>query len=1497
MSAAGSRRVHSSRGRRTHPSQAVEGKKPSGSVTRLPSIRNSAPRGGRSRSSISEAGKQRRVQRDAELILAECLWHLCGENAEETMNNVLAVVNMRRSGALEPRKGLPLWQRVQAIVVVANQEGVRRIQMAIPCEKVLFFFDSSLRLLELPSKISCPWRQDEFASLPSLRKYLVGATLNNKAFLQKVAGDPAHVVVQTLLHSLKEQRAAFSTMTLYNLAVVMVAVQRFELASHFIACCSELIEVCLRIDISGCKEVQPLYNAYIVNIAKHAITCHHLVAALAAWCRMRDVEMYHCQLAVCCAQRFIDPKSLLAIRCKQRLLAARDGSSALMMSENEPPRLPMLTDDLSLVSDPLFIVLLERVEKIQVPSRLENYMSQLMSRRGPLASCKLGLLPPIKRGRQRSSGTRRVPTPGRKRTPTSRERLPMPRRVMSSTSRRSQPKSGEKSEISISTTAVMESFKKERAATPPRDEAVFSMSPSSRPGSPALITLVPKTAFYCYKHLRKELRQLMRELGDHVSYEATATTNLTEGRESLGGISIHESIISESKVVSPNPKTYMQIMDRKLRFLSRVFPDEEFERKKLAIVIIQSFWRGAVDRRECRRLQSMVHETTIRREAAEIIQRAFRNHCATRECIRKKKELRAHRIVVQRVTLIQRYLYQKNSVEKTGGKKVMFIKRAIAEILEARRRNAAAIRLQSFWRMCTVWMWLRRVVAATRKIQCVLRGHRGRVRARERRVYVRLEEQKRIARHTMAARPIQAWWRNVLLLRACKAILTRRQRDVMLYLEEIEEKFNVEWERIKHLPNVELCILKILAVLRGFHCRVEIAWQRKRMHILRRFFLCILWKKREQRRLKCLREERQGFRMLRRRREEVLDAVLRIQCAARRWLASRVRSVLWAELQSKHHQARVIQRTYRRHVGRRWIRALKEEARLEEEKRMVGQIIHYSASKIQATWRMYIERRSQAEYLRFLLWERHILSSRIQRAWRAHKARLQSHWRRLHEEDTHRHFQERQYRLMAVIRIQSVVRMFLARQKLLHAGVRLRPTPAFLNWCAQRIQCAWRRYAAYEYVQQLRFSRSYYDQQKINMESLYTYATMIQSLVRAKILNVRRVAARLLEVENDDEDHKRKREAAMRSYYAAITTQQKGRLLEDFLRPQPATPTSSVTTEGVASSPADAGPEDSQEDGERLAEELVQLVQRCGRGALARRSMFSVLSDTPRWKAAVDIQRVWRGYCSRQLVEVYYEFPAEEVRTEGDRSEKGGNMENVEEFVNSQPAIPTSSVTTEGVEGVEGVASSPADAGPEDSQEDGERLAEELVQLVQRCGRGALARRSMFSVLSDTPRWKAAVDIQRVWRGYCSRQLVEVYYEFFVEEVRTEGDRSEKGGNMENVEEFVNSQPATPTSSVTTEGVEGVASSPADAGPEDSQEDGERLAEELVQLVQRCGRGALARRNMFSVLSDTPRWKAAVDIQRVWRGYCSRQLVEVYYEFFVEEVRTEGDRSEKGGSA
>ncbi|ESL08572.1 hypothetical protein TRSC58_03723 [Trypanosoma rangeli SC58] len=729
------------------------------------------------------------------------------------------------------------------------------------------------------------------------------------------------------------------------------------------------------------------------------------------------------------------------------------------------------------------------------------------------------------------------------------------------------------SESSVMTSALLDTLRKERAATPPREDDLFAMDFVTRPETPPLITFVPKPAFHCYKHLRKELRRLMCEIGKEARVAmSTTTTTGAEFRESVDGTDGHRSIVSESRIASPDPENYMRIMDKKLRHLSRLLPDEEFERKEWATVTIQSFWRGVVDRREYHQRFLALHEAMLRREAAEVIQHAFRNYRATREPIQTKKALRAHRIMVQRIIRIQSYLYCKKSLEEVGERTVVSLQRLIAAMLEARRRNAAAVRLQSFWRMCQVWFWLRRTVAATQTIQRVWRGHRGRFRAREARVRFRLEEQRRIARHTAAICPIQRWWKSILLLRACKAIVAQRQRDLAAHLAAEEQKFNVEWECIKLVPNVELYVQKVLSVLRGFRCRAALARQRKFTHILRRFLLRMVWKKRGERRLQRLQEERQETRALRRRREEVMDATIRIQCVARRWLASRVRTVLWDELQRKHHHARVIQRAYRRCVGRRLIHSKKVEAAFEEERRMAAQLMQYSASKIQATWRMHSVRRSQAEFLDFLRRDRHVFASRIQKAWSAYKARCQSDWLRLDQDDTHRLLQEQQLQLTAAVRIQSVGRMFLVRQKLLREGVTLRPTPAFMHRCARTIQSAWRRHAAYEYVQQLRFSRAYYDQQKISMEALYVYATTIQSLVRAKILNPPRVTARRLEVECN-EDHRRKREEAMRSYYDAIPAQEDVDGTAALVQPPPAGLLPAVATEECVPTAVEPEPE------------------------------------------------------------------------------------------------------------------------------------------------------------------------------------------------------------------------------------------------------------------------------------------------------------------------------------
>ncbi|KEG12438.1 hypothetical protein DQ04_01711010 [Trypanosoma grayi] len=749
---------------------------------------------------------------------------------------------------------------------------------------------------------------------------------------------------------------------------------------------------------------------------------------------------------------------------------------------------------------------------------------------------------------------------------------------------------------------------------------------------------------------------------------------------------------------------YITITDKKLRKLSMLVPDKDFERFEMAVVALQSCWRGIKMRLLYRKCLQLVELTTLRREAAEVIQYAFRNHLATREDILEKKLRREHRLKVERLTLIQRYLYEKQSVEAFGMQCVAAFQRLIAHIAEVRRRYAAAIRLQAFWRMCMTRIRIHRAVAACQRIQAVWRGHLGRLRARELRTRRRLAEQDRIAMLTVRIRPVQRWWRNVLAVRAGRAVVASRQRDVAAYLEAQESAFEVEWGRIKHLPDVELYMLKILAVFRGFRCRLECAHRRKLLHVLRRFLLRIVWKKRGERQLLSLREVHTQTRMLRRRGEEVTDAALRIQCLVRRWLAWRQRRVLWLQLQWRHNQARVIQRAYRRFVGRRVMAAARMEAKLQSEKKLMEHLMHYSAAKIQATWRMYSEYKRKEEYLRG---DRHVFATRIQKAWRAYTAQWSAHSRRLSRRDAARAVQEEHYRQVAAIRIQAAARMFLVRQRLRRRGVSLRPTPAMLRLCARRIQCAWRRHAAYEYVQQLRFSRAYYDQAKINMESLYTYATMIQSFVRGRVINPKIVAARRLEVEQDIIENKKRRGDVIRGTRAVITIQKNlHRVLER--RPEPVLPSPEATSEwasdfapAVASAstaaalpravvpvvmsipavalaappvepaapicvtsmtPADATASTTRGEGGVVMtlETAVPLLQRCGRSCLARRDVQTALFAHPRWRSAIDVQRVWRGYRSRQVVEVYYEYceeeEDEEVSAEGGSFAEGGSL-------------------------------------------------------------------------------------------------------------------------------------------------------------------------------------------------------------------------------------------------
>ncbi|ORC87004.1 uncharacterized protein TM35_000241540 [Trypanosoma theileri] len=1402
--------------------------------------------------------RQKRRQRDAEIVLEEGVHHMSGVNAQETLESLVKVVQLRRHGSVTPRKGKPLWERVQAIVVMANQEGLRRLHMATPPEEVRFFFDNALALLEPPPKPSVEGVVDEFATQPALRKYLTGATLNNKAFLQHMAGDPPQVVIETLLRALKVQGGVFTTLTLYNLAVMMVSTRCFDKASEFIACCSKMIEECVKLAMPESHGGKPIYSLFLTNVAKHAIMCHHLVAAVASWSRLRDVEVYHSQLALCCAERFLGSQHPLTLRCSRRLTAALDDSGAVLIDESTPPRVPMLTDDLTLTEDSLTSVLLQVADTVKLPQGFVRRMTttkgdkkRKSSSKGRKKSSLRGSqqLPNI---RERRHLTRKTPSPHPPLSSSSRPRIYSPgsRRGLRGTMVPKPPP--------VSMAAMMESFRKERSVSPTKSEGVYSLSSGESDETPSVLTFVPKPAYYCYKHIRKEMRQLMTGLGEEMSRIAGSTVTPPELHRSQS-LSLFEAAFGESRTVTPDPKEYMVIMDKKLRRLSRLIPDKHFDDLIKGILLVQSHWRGIVDRRKHQQIVLRLKEDMIRREAAERIQYAYRTHLAVRDAIEEKKKLRAHRIIVNRVILIQRYLYEKQSVEEWGLRCAEAYRRRIAENLEKRRRNAAAIRIQSCWRMCSQRIKIHRILNAVIRIQSLWRGYKGRMYAREQRVYRRLKEQERTAELTIHAKPVQIRWRKILAVRAGRAIVAERQRKILLYLEEQEAAFQKDWERIKQHPNVELCMIKVLSVLRGFRCRLECAHQYKQMNILRRFFLKLVLKNRGKHQLSLLREERMQERALRRRREEVTDAAIRIQCCVRRWLSYKQRRELWGQWQWLHHQAYVIQRAYRRYLGRRLLMEMRMEAKLKEEERLIAQLLRYAASKIQATWRMYNERQSQKDYLQFMRKDRHLFAIRIQKAWLAYKARCEVHWRERNRIERERFEQRRHQMMMAAVHIQSAARMFLTRRMLLEQGMVLKPTPAKLHRSARSIQCAWRRFAAYEYVQQLRFSRAYYDQQKVNVESLNTYATMIQALIRAKILNPPLVEMRQREIESETEEERKKRGKKLEDMYNAILAQKALRLARG-LRQSPDVPArlenedsvraaAAITTSTTASSSIVNDADDSSETGMKGVdiEEVTELLQRCGRGLITRRALFIELCDQR--LAELEMEE------SSSRVDILHAFQESIALLEEEipKFTPKESKENTVDTTSIAMDADDDNISREGMKDVD---------------------MEGLAQLLQRCGRGAITRRALFMDL-------------------CDKRFAELSMEEATSRVKILYAFQESYTVLENsVPVFIPLSPddaqgnALSTSSIVTP--------PAEEDNDNDNDDISNSAEmkegdmeTVVPLLQRCGRGAITRRDLFKQLRESLRWRAAVDIQRIWRGFCARQLIEVYYEFCEKEIVTE----------
>lgn len=255
-----------------------------------------------------------------------------------------------------------------------------------------------------------------------------------------------------------------------------------------------------------------------------------------------------------------------------------------------------------------------------------------------------------------------------------------------------------------------------------------------------------------------------------------------------------------------------------------------------------------------------------------------------------------------------------------------------------------------------------------------------------------------------------------------------------------------------------------------------------------------------------LREERNQRYQLERRREEVNDAATQIQALVRKRQARQRYEELKECFQMMDDAARRIQRAYIHYRRAVAMSVLLERKQLQDELKDIGKLREFAAMRIQAMWRGRKERANQGEFLAFMQVHRHKYAGAIQRAWRRFKSLRSAHTiaeeATVSRQSTALHRQQ----CVAASRIASFFRMYRVRKMLQEQGHHLRPTKFILHNSARRIQCAWRRYASCSYVHQRRLATAFHDTEKVSQEALHAYATLIQALVRGRVLNPIRVA-------------------------------------------------------------------------------------------------------------------------------------------------------------------------------------------------------------------------------------------------------------------------------------------------------------------------------------------------------------------------------------------------------
>ena len=1141
-----------------------------------------------------------------------------------------------------------MWEQAEAVVVLANQITVRTVrtlgtnyaylvaEMMNLCQRLLW---TPAVLLARdpegpqPSPSVAPAilaagpivGSDPFAGFPALQRYLLGASLNNFGAFQLLQKAPLHDVIVTFERCLRLEDGTMSCRTLFNLSAVLVQAEDFDYALEAASRCVELANHYLSLPFIQRERDTLPHRVFLAEIAVSAALAHHLISAVALWSGVEHVAIHQAQLAMGCSQVYLGPAHALTTRCADRLDSLLRGDlSAENESNAAPPVIPLqmatfatgvrpstvvtyaLAYPLSPSLRDFFDTIGGQSKKLIMgptsPSRRPAGVMRITAKSSAGGSPKSAARSAMSQFRNaHAGGDPSSPMRGPlissaavAKAPTSSSYLELTRKAAAKRALQPDAKSIDTffQEVSLPVGPLFEfpntphtdnsrPFLLTNQGSPrgarnsvaadgkgplqphpppvpttllaaPRRPSAFmievSASPSPRRGSQLLggvapappstapsnvsgrrrsslgfserrglrtpprigdptsaptLSVIPLRDFELYNTLKDDVNNY---LAVQPVAQADGLVSSTTARSRQLAPLPQRGMIATSGKVERQALQWMTSADVELRRMSTVLPDHTTDHEGMWHAnarVLQGFHLILQAKRYVEQLKLAALEQEGRRLALETIVTALRNLVACKPARMVRKTLQANRAEQKRFATIQAFARCHMSVAETGHRLLGSFKEALARKKNSRMQNLASVLIQSSWRGHQARKRVARRISATRQIQQWWRLYLA-----YQQIRILVFQQRNIRREenlfiNNTASRLQRWAIHMLLRIRAENMLSQRKLRLEQHMENYRVKDIEYWNLFRNVDENE-CIRLICRVGRGAMSRFkanrdritfirETKAAKQIQHWVRFVIASRIMEKRRQAKLDTFRNKKLH--------EERKVAAVDIQSVARMFLQKRRFQDLLQQDSIRRVAAAKIQSYFRRARHRRVFRELQQQGEWNKLLYLRAAIRKDAATRIQALFRQVRAKEEVAQVRHFKSTLLPLFATRIQRAARRYLAKCSLGSNLTYKELARRPAMLRELQLAGAIKIQSVWRMHLVAADP-RIGRLAHPTFCAAR-AAKRIQAVWRAAIAKNVVCQMRLNRAFCDQSSMDQEHLHAYATKIQSVVRARVLSRR----------------------------------------------------------------------------------------------------------------------------------------------------------------------------------------------------------------------------------------------------------------------------------------------------------------------------------------------------------------------------------------------------------